>query len=41
MRRLSAHVVLTAKPMNLRIFAAVIVLGAAALIAAIWMVEIG
>lgn len=41
MRRLSAHVVLTARPMNLRIFAAVIVLGAAALIAAIWMVEIG
>ena len=41
MRRLSAHVVLTARPMNLRIFAAVIVLGAAALIVAIWMVEIG
>jgi putative membrane protein len=41
MRRLSAHVVLTARPMNLRIFAAVIVLGAAALIVAIWLVEIG
>jgi putative membrane protein len=39
--RLSAHVVLTARPMNLRLFAAVIALGAAALIAAIWLIEIG
>ena len=40
MRRLSAHVVLTARPMNLRIFAAVIALGAAALIAGTWLVEL-
>jgi putative membrane protein len=40
MRRLSAHVVLTAKPMNLRIFASVIALGAAALIAGTWLVEL-
>jgi putative membrane protein len=40
MKRLSAHVVLTAKPMNLWLFTAIISLGAAALIAAIWLVEI-
>lgn len=37
MARLSAHVIVTARPMNLRIFAAVISLGAAALITAIWL----
>jgi putative membrane protein len=37
MARLRAHVVVTARPMNLRIFAAAISLGAAALIAAIWL----
>ena len=41
MERLSAHVVTTARPMNLKAFAAVIALGAASLIAAIWLVEIG
>ena len=37
-RRLSAHVVENAKPMNLRLFASVISVGAAALIGAIWLV---
>ena len=41
MERLSAHVVRTARPMNLRAFTAVIALGAASLIAAIWLVELG
>ena len=40
MRRLSAHVVLSAKPLNLRILAAVIALGAAALIVGTWLVEL-
>lgn len=39
-RRLSSHVVETARSMNLRLFAAMISLGAAALAAAIWLVEI-
>lgn len=39
MERLSAHVVLTARPMNLRIFAWSITLGSAALIAAIWLIR--
>ena len=39
MARLSSHVVVTARPMKLRIFAAAISAGAAALIAAIWLVE--
>lgn len=37
MGRLSAHVVVTAKPVNLRIFTAAVALGAVALIAAIWL----
>lgn len=37
MDRLSAHVVITAKAMNLGVFAAAISLGAAALIATIWL----
>jgi putative membrane protein len=37
MARLSAHIVVTARPMNLRILAAAISLGAGALIAAIWL----
>lgn len=40
MTRLSTHVVETAKAMNLRLFTAIIALGATALIAAIWLVEI-
>lgn len=40
MRRLSAHVVVTARSMNLRIFATAVTLGAAGLIAAIWLVRI-
>ena len=40
MKRLSSHVVLSARTMNLRLFTAVIALGAAALIAAIWLVDI-
>ncbi len=39
MERLSAHVVVTARSMNLRIFAAAVALGSAALIAAIWLVR--
>lgn len=38
MDRLSAHVIETAKHMNLRLFAAAVSLGAAALIAAIWLI---
>jgi putative membrane protein len=37
MDRLSPHVIVTARPVNLRLFAAVIVLGSASLIAAIWL----
>ena len=37
MHRLSAHVVVTARPMNLRLFAAAVSLGSAALVAAIWL----
>jgi putative membrane protein len=39
MDRLSAHVVVTAKPVNLRIFTAAVALGAAALIVAIWLLK--
>ena len=39
MKRLSAHVVESARPLNLRIFVAVVSLAAMALIAAIWMME--
>jgi len=39
MNRLSAHVVVTARTMNLRVFAALVALGSAALIAAIWLVS--
>lgn len=38
--RLSSHEVITAKVMNLRLFAALVCLGALALIAAIWLVRI-
>lgn len=41
MRRLSTHIVLSARPMNLRIIAGIVAVGAAALIAAIWLIEIG
>lgn len=34
--RLSPHVIVTSRPMNLRLFTVVIVVGAGALIAAIW-----
>lgn len=37
MERLSAHVVVEARPMNMRLFAAAISLGSAALAAAIWL----
>jgi putative membrane protein len=40
MRRLNAHVVVTARAMNLRLFAVVVTLGAAALILAIWLFDI-
>ena len=40
MGRLSAHVVITAKPVNLRLFAAAISLASLALIAAIWLFEL-
>ena len=40
-KRLSAHIVSTARPMNLRIIAGVIALGSAALIGAIWLIDIG
>ena len=39
--RLNAHVVMTAKGINLRLFAAAISLGATALILAIWFIEVG
>ncbi len=39
MDRLSAHVVVQAKAVNLRMFAAAISLGAAAMIAAIWLFD--
>ena len=41
MRRLSPHVVITARPVNLSIFAAVISLGAAALALGIWLLDLG
>jgi putative membrane protein len=40
MERLSAHVIVSAKPVNLRFFAAAISLGSLALIAAIWLLEL-
>lgn len=40
MRRLSAHVVVTAKPVNLRLFSLAISLSSLALIAAIWLLEL-
>ena len=40
LKRLSAHTVVTAKVMNLRLFAALVSLGAIALAAAIWLLEI-
>ncbi len=36
MERLSAHIIVTARPMNMRLFAAAISLGSAALTVAIW-----
>lgn len=41
LQRRSAHVVITARRMNLRLFTILICLGAAALLAAIWVVRIG
>ncbi len=41
MERLSAHVIISARSMNLRIFAAAISIGSAVLIAAIWLVQLG
>lgn len=40
LRRLSAHVVVTAKVLNLRLFALLVSLGSFSLIAAIWLVQI-
>ena len=40
MRRLNVHVVITAKAMNLRLFAVAISVGAAALIVAIWFIDV-
>ena len=40
-KRLGTHIVSTARPMNLRIIAAIVALGAAALIGAIWLIDIG
>lgn len=37
MERLSAHVIVTARPMNMRLFAAAVSLGSAALAVAIWV----
>lgn len=37
--RLSPHVVVASRPMNLRLFSAVTAFGAAALIAAIWLIN--
>ena len=39
-RRLSAHVVKTADTHNLRFFAAMVSLGAGALVAAIWLLDV-
>ena len=39
MERLSVHVIVSAKPINLKLFAGAISAGAAALIAAIWLVD--
>ena len=41
MQRLSPHVVVSAQPVNLRLFAIVISLGAAAVIVAIWLIRVG
>ncbi|HEX6410553.1 MAG TPA: DUF202 domain-containing protein [Sphingomicrobium sp.] len=41
MKRLSPHVVSTAQAVNLRFIAAIIALGSAALIGAIWLIDIG
>ena len=38
--RLSAHVVVTAKPINLKLFALAIEIGSTALIAAIWLITV-
>lgn len=40
MHRLNAHVVVTAKVMNLRLFAVAVSVGAAALIVAIWFIDV-
>ena len=39
MKRLSAHVVVSARPMNLRLFSASVSAGSIALIAALWLAE--
>jgi putative membrane protein len=41
MKRLSTHIVLTAKPINLRIITGIVAIGDAALIGAIWLIDIG
>ena len=40
MRRLNVHVSITTKAMNLRLFAVAISVGAAALIVAIWFIDV-
>ena len=40
LRRLSSHVVITARTMNLRLFTILICIGSVALMAAIWIVPI-
>jgi len=41
MRRLSAHVVVNARKMNLELIASAVSLGAAALVVAIWLLPVG
>ena len=41
MRRLSAHIIVSAKLVNLRLFAASVSLGSLALIVAIWLLDLG
>jgi putative membrane protein len=40
LKRLDAHLVVTARVMNLRLFAGLVSLGALALVAAIWLLEV-
>ena len=41
MDRLSAHVVVTARTVNLKLLTAAVSIGALALIAALWLLQIG